>query len=273
MGFSRQEYWIGLPFTSPGDLPDSVIETWVSESCLVLSDSLRLNGLYSPGNSLCQNTGVGSQNTGVGSQNTGVGSDSFLHGIFPTQRLNPGLPHCRWILYQMSHKGSLRILEWVAYPFSRGSSWPKNKTGVSCIAGRFFTEIFQIYPIAGRFFTVWVTNHIGWLFIFYCYCLFDQLVLKGHVPLLSLIFQELSFEEGVINFFVPSVQETGTSSLIIFMMLMPTSQCRKNSLFYHIFIKFQHIWINFYFILSLFFNSQLCFFSCFQIVFYPQVFS
>ena len=140
MGFSRQEYWIGLPFTSPGDLPDSVIETWVSESCLVLSDSLRLHGLYSPGNSLCQNTGVGSQNTGVGSQNTGVGSDSFLHGIFPTQRLNPGLPHCRWILYQMSHKGSLRILEWVAYPFSRGSSWPKNKTEVSCIAGRFFTN-------------------------------------------------------------------------------------------------------------------------------------
>ena len=105
-----------------------------------------------------------------------------------------------------------------------------------------------------------VTNLIGWLFIFYCYCLFDQLVLKGHVPLLSLIFQELSFEEGVINFFVPSLQEAWTFSLIIFMMLMPTSQCRKNSLFHHILIKFQHIWIHFYFILSLFFNSQLCFF-------------
>ena len=73
-------------------------------------------------------------------QNTGVGSLSLLQGIFPTQGLNPGLPHCTQVLYQLSHKGSLRILEWVAYPFSRGSSWPKNKTGISCIADRFFTN-------------------------------------------------------------------------------------------------------------------------------------
>ena len=33
----------------------------------------------------------------------------------------------------------LRILEWVAIPFSRGSSWPRDRTRVSCIAGRFFT--------------------------------------------------------------------------------------------------------------------------------------
>ena len=33
-----------------------------------------------------------------------------------------------------------RILEWVAYPFSSGSSWPRNRTGVSCIAGGFFTN-------------------------------------------------------------------------------------------------------------------------------------
>ena len=32
-----------------------------------------------------------------------------------------------------------RILDWVAYPFSRGSSHPKDQTGVSCIAGGFFT--------------------------------------------------------------------------------------------------------------------------------------
>ena len=48
--------------------------------------------------------------------------------------------HCRQVLYQLSHKGSPRILEWVAYPFSRGSSWPRNWTGVSCIAGKFFTN-------------------------------------------------------------------------------------------------------------------------------------
>ena len=49
---------------------------------------------------------------------------SFLQGIFPTQGSNPGLLHCRWILYQLSQKGSPRILEWVAYPFSSGSYWP-----------------------------------------------------------------------------------------------------------------------------------------------------
>ena len=37
-------------------------------------------------------------------------------------------------------KGSPRILEWVAYPFSSGSFQPRNRTGVSCIASRFFTN-------------------------------------------------------------------------------------------------------------------------------------
>ena len=32
-----------------------------------------------------------------------------------------------------------RILEWIAISFSRGSSWPRHRTGVSCIAGRFYT--------------------------------------------------------------------------------------------------------------------------------------
>ena len=45
---------------------------------------------------------------------------------------------CRQILYQLSHKGSPRTLAWVAYPFSSGSSWPRNQTRVSCIAGNFF---------------------------------------------------------------------------------------------------------------------------------------
>ena len=39
-------------------------------------------------------------------QNTGVGSLSLLQEIFPTQGLNPGLLHCRQILYQLSHRGS-----------------------------------------------------------------------------------------------------------------------------------------------------------------------
>ena len=39
---------------------------------------------------------------------TGVGSLSLLQGIFSTQGLNLGLPHCRWILYQVSRKGKLK---------------------------------------------------------------------------------------------------------------------------------------------------------------------
>ena len=73
-------------------------------------------------------------------QTTGVGGFSLLQGIFPTQGLKPGLPNCRWILYQLSHKGSPRILEWVAYPFCSGTSQPWNRTGVSCISGGFFTN-------------------------------------------------------------------------------------------------------------------------------------
>ena len=64
----------------------------------------------------------------------------FSRGIFPTQGSNPGLPHCRWILYQLSHQGSPRTLEWVGYPFSSESSQPRNWTGVSGIAGGFFTN-------------------------------------------------------------------------------------------------------------------------------------
>ena len=47
-----------------------------------------------------------------------LGSFSLLQGIFPTQGSNPSVPCCRQILYQLSHKESPRILEWVAYPFS-----------------------------------------------------------------------------------------------------------------------------------------------------------
>ena len=60
------------------------------------------------------------------SKNTGMGCHALCQGIFPTQGSNPGLLHCRWILYCLSHYGSPRILEWVAYPFSRESSRPRN---------------------------------------------------------------------------------------------------------------------------------------------------
>ena len=73
-------------------------------------------------------------------KNTGKDCHELLQGIFPAQRSNLGLPHCRWIFYCLSHQGSPRILEWVADPFSRGTSHPRNLIGVSSIAGRFFTN-------------------------------------------------------------------------------------------------------------------------------------
>ena len=97
---------------------------WVSRS--VVSDSLWPHGVYSPWHSL--------------GQNTGVGNLSLLQGIFPNQGSNPSLLHCKQILYQMSHKGSPRILGLVAYPFSSRSSPLRNQTGVSCIAGGFYTN-------------------------------------------------------------------------------------------------------------------------------------
>ena len=113
-------------------------------------------------------------------QDYAVGCHSLLQGLFLTQEPNLGLPHCRHILYHLSHQGSLcssklghkcggglvskscptlcnptdcsppgssvhrilqaRILEWVAISFSRGSSRPRDWTCISCIAGGFFTS-------------------------------------------------------------------------------------------------------------------------------------
>ena len=102
---------------------------------------------------------------GFSKQNTGVGCHFLLQGIFPTEASNLGLPHCRQILYHLSHQvkwlrayptlanpmdfsppsssihgiSQARILEWVAISFSRGSSQPRDRTWVSCIAVRLLT--------------------------------------------------------------------------------------------------------------------------------------
>ena len=106
-----------------------------SESCSVVSNSLRPHRLYSPWNSPGQNTGVGSHSLLQGNlpnlriklrsptlqvdslptepqgkpKNTGVGSLSLSQGIFLTQESNWGLLHCRLILYQLSYQGSPNI--------------------------------------------------------------------------------------------------------------------------------------------------------------------
>ena len=97
----------------------------------VKSYSLRPHGLQ-PGRLLCLWNSPG--------KDTEVGSCSLFQGIFPTRGSNPSLLHHKRILYHLNHQGSSRILEWVAYPFSRGSSQPRNRTGVSCIAGELFTS-------------------------------------------------------------------------------------------------------------------------------------
>ena len=119
---SRPEYWSGQPFfPSQGSNPGFPHSRWIR---------YQLSHKGSP-------------------KNTGVGSLSLLQWIFPTQESNQGLLHCRQILYELRHQESPRIPEWIAYPFSNGSSQPRNQTGVSCIAGGFLpTELSgnpQIY--------------------------------------------------------------------------------------------------------------------------------
>ena len=90
-----QEMWLqSLGGENPLEQEMAVIELerfqWKWKSLSPIWLFFRPHGLYSPWNSP--------------DQNTGVGSCSLLQGTFPTQRSNPGLPHCRWILYQLSHQ-------------------------------------------------------------------------------------------------------------------------------------------------------------------------
>ena len=92
------------------ELKGAESEMKVAQSSLTLCDP---HVLYSPWNSP--------------GKNTGIGSLSFLQGNFPTQGSNPGLPHCRRVLYQLSHKpkdtgvGSLSLLQWI-FP-TQESNW------------------------------------------------------------------------------------------------------------------------------------------------------
>ena len=67
-----------------------------SESHSVVSDSLQPHGLYSPWNSP--------------GQNSRAGRLSLLQ-VIPTQGFNPGFPHCKWILYQLNHKGGPVVIK------------------------------------------------------------------------------------------------------------------------------------------------------------------
>ena len=107
---SQTRYWTcilgnkGMNWTTR-ELPQWFVK-W-SESRSVVFDPLWSHGLYSPWNSP--------------GQNTGVGSLSLLQGIFPTQGSNPGLPHGRQILYQLSHSLGEK---YSSEPPETNTTWP-----------------------------------------------------------------------------------------------------------------------------------------------------
>ena len=101
MGFSRQEYWSGLPFPSPRDLPSSGIEPrspalWADSTIWATREACKWKSL----------------------------GCVWLYGTL-------------WTIQSMEFP-RLQYLEWVAFPFSRGYSQPRDWTQVSCIAGGFF---------------------------------------------------------------------------------------------------------------------------------------
>ena len=108
-------------------IPSPVLHL-VTYSCLTLCDPMK-----------CSLLGSSVYGDSPG-KNTGVDCHAFLQGIFPTQGSNPSLQHCRGLLYHLTYHKSPGILEWIVYPFSRGSYWHRNHTGVLCIAGEFFTS-------------------------------------------------------------------------------------------------------------------------------------
>ena len=89
IGFSRPEYWSGLSFPPPGDLPNPEIKP--------RPPTLQANSLPSKPSGK--------------SMNTGIGSLFLLQGIFLTQESNTGLLNCRQILYHLSHRGSPIVLD------------------------------------------------------------------------------------------------------------------------------------------------------------------
>ena len=94
MEFSRQKYWSGYPFPSPGDLSKPGIKP---RSPTLQADSLPAKPQGKP-------------------KNTGVVSLSLLQQIFLTQESNQGLLHCRQIFYQLSYQGKAETGKVVWYP-------------------------------------------------------------------------------------------------------------------------------------------------------------
>ena len=123
----------------PSSLRKSTSHTLIYKICFFLPSSFPssiLTLLYTPASLSLGFINFPRNSPG---QNAGMGSLSFLQGIFPTQ-VKPRSPTLQMDSLPAEPQGKPKNLEWVAYPFFSGSSWPRNQTGVSCIAGRFFTN-------------------------------------------------------------------------------------------------------------------------------------
>ena len=132
-------------------------------SCSVVSDSLRPHGLYSPWNSL--------------GQNTGVGSLSLLQGIFPTWGSNLGLLNCRWILYHLSLHAQL--CPTVCEPM--GSSLPDSSFHVY-VNPISFTPVYIFLKFSLLSFKLTMFSYLGYYYIILTVSI---TVLSSHFPFLN----------------------------------------------------------------------------------------
>ena len=98
----------------------------VTQSCLPLCDPMD-----------CRPPAFSVHGDSLG-KNTVVGCHTLLQGDLPNPGIEPKSPTLQADSLPLSHQGSPRILDWAAYPFSRGSSQPRNQTRISCTAGGFF---------------------------------------------------------------------------------------------------------------------------------------
>ena len=140
-GFSRQEYWSGLPCPPPGDLLNPGIEPRFPTLHVDSSPS------EPPGKAI--------------EWILDWVAYSFSRGSFWSRNQPRVSCITWWILYQLSHQGRPRRLEWVAYPFSSRSSWPRNWTRISCQLS--YPGSPQLLLFAVKFIFNWSWKLLTWM--------------------------------------------------------------------------------------------------------------
>ena len=162
MEFSKQEYWTGLPCPTPGDLPDPRIEPSSPASQV---DFLPIEPPESPYICLC----------------VYIYMDVCV--CVWKKKWKSCMTLCNPMDYTVHGILQARILEWVAIPFSRGSSQPKDRTQVSHIAGKFFTswatrEAQEFWSTLSLLQGIFLTQESNWGFL-HCRWILYQLSYQG----------------------------------------------------------------------------------------------